>query len=120
MKKKKATKKQLVWGVFWDSGGPGAGAGYEEVYLKDGKYYYEDSSSGYRCRASDLQKLLRRAGLNVVNNATVSIDSPVLSAEEIVAMLEVCMDEGYGVRINDEEWVCVAPGVLVREEEKEE
>lgn len=114
---KKKTDKQLVWSVEWDSGGPGGGDD-EEVYLKGGKYFYIDSSGGGRYRSSELGKLLRKTGLNQVNTATVSISSPVLSSEEIVAMLETWKAEGHGVLINDEQWVCLDTGVLVREGEE--
>jgi hypothetical protein len=117
---KKTTRRQLVWYVMWDSGGPGAGGGEEEVYFCGGKYCFTDSSSGDEFESRNLRTLLRKCGLNEVNGATAIIYSPVLSAEEIVEMLDVQIDEGSGLLINDEVWVCVSPGVLVREGDLEE
>jgi len=115
--------RQCVWSVFWDSGGSGAGAGTEEAYQIGERYYYTDSSSGYRSGPHDsLQTLLKETGLHWITEATVSIWCPLHSAEEILGMSEVSesMKEGYGLTINDEIWIWVTPGVLQRAEPEAE
>lgn len=109
----KTTRRRLVWFVQWDSGGP-FGGGEEEVYQKGDKYYFRDSSSGDGFKCGNLRTLLRRHNLNRVDEATVSICSPVLSDEEGLAMLDVRIGVGRGVRINGKVRICKSPGVLMR------
>lgn len=108
--------RECVWYKFWDNGWS---AGEEEVYRIGKRYYYTDSSSGDRSGPHDsLQSLLEGTGLYWINEATRTVWCPLHTAEEIASMMELPEDfkEGYGVMINDEEWVCVAPGVLRRAE----
>jgi hypothetical protein len=117
MGKRKPTGRQLVWSKFWDSG---VMAGEEEVYRFRGRFYYEELDSGYESGPhKSLRSLLKATGLGCLNEATVSISSPLYSAEELVAMMEVPDDLrfGFSLIINGEPWVCTAPGVLRRANE---
>ena len=113
------TLRRVAWRVVWDGGTP-IHNGEFVVYLIQGKYWFDgsDYGEGQIGPSDDLSALLEENGLNCVTDTTVSISSPLLSAEELVRMLKVEAEVGQFLSVNSEMWYCAVPGVLLREGEE--
>ena len=106
-------QSEMVWCVAWDSGSPGAGGDVESIYKLDGSYYYRSSSGENFDPFNSLEKSILKNELMKVFSATVSVDCPELSAEEIAKMLvSDGLNYGHELSINDELWVFGEPGVF--------
>lgn len=106
-------QSELVWYLGWETDSPGAGADAERVYRLDDKYYYWSSSGEDFGPFDTLQETLLENQLLQVFPATVRVDCPDLSAEEIAKMLVPDeLNYGHELSINDEVWVFYEPGVF--------
>jgi hypothetical protein len=106
-------KPEPVWRVWWDSGGPGAGAGVDTIHKLGNRYfYYCFDAAQMDGPYTSLADAVAGTGLDWVNEATGRIESPVLSAEQIAMMLNPTdIENGFTLSINGEEWVyCGAKG----------
>lgn len=92
-----------VCSLFWDSGGPGAGADYEQIYKYKDEYWQKSSVDGFNGPYDTL-----KAAMNDfigVTGATVSIDCRELSSGELASTVEVMdVEPGHQVELNGEEW----------------
>lgn len=106
---------EKVYSLYWDSGAPGAGAGYESVYKWNDRYYLLLSDGDGADEPFDtLREAIDAGELTYVNSAMQEITSTELSAAEIVAMLN--NDESDPVErltINGELWQRDASGTWV-------
>lgn len=91
---------RLVFSLYWDSGGPGAGAGYENVYELAGKYLYSSDSFGW---TGPFDSLDDAYGSIFVSEATREISSTVWDEDEIIARIDL-HGEPDGLRINGTVW----------------
>jgi hypothetical protein len=87
-------------------------AGEEDVFEVDGSYWYPSEEGGLFGPYPTLAEAVDHTQLNMVNEATMTIDSPILSAADIAALLNVWEADEYGLRvgINGESWVYNRPG----------
>jgi hypothetical protein len=109
----------VVYELFWNSGGPGAGAEYEHVFRWRNKYASQTSYSGTTGPFDDIRTAIRGAELDAVGGATVHISSTELSSEEIAKLLWDMGSEGESFRINDEVWGFNEKGRAVRRAQAE-
>ena len=105
---------RVVYELFWDSGGPGAGAEYEHVFRWRDKYAGHTSYSGTTGPFDDIRTAIRGAELNAVGGATVHISSTELSSQDIAKLLWDTDSMGASFRINDEPWGFNEKGKAVR------
>jgi hypothetical protein len=105
---------KVVYELFWDSGGPGAGAEYEHVFRWRDKYAGHTSYAGTTGPFDDIWTAIRGPELNAVGGATVHISSTELSSEDIAALLWDMDSMGRSFRINDESWGFDEKGRAVR------
>jgi hypothetical protein len=113
MGKKKVgrVKSRIVWSTEWDTGGMGGG-GMTWIKERDGRYWYEGTAEERFGPWRTLERAIKASGINHVNGTTVRIDSPVLSAAEMAALLvldetffeDYGTDAEYGLTINGEGW----------------
>jgi hypothetical protein len=114
MKKTKGKKSRprttVVWSLFWDSEGPGAGADYELALKKGGRYFLQcthlDEDDPERGPYQTLDEAVEAGGLAQVTSATRSIRSTERTTWEIMAMLETFdfdpEDDGCPLLVNGE------------------
>jgi hypothetical protein len=97
---------EKVYSLYWDSGAPGAGAGYESVYKWNGQYYLLLSDGDDENEPFDtLREAIDAGELTYVNSAMQEITSTELSAIDIVAMLNNDKSEpAERLTINGELW----------------
>ena len=109
---------RVVYSVFWDSGGPGAGADYECVFRWRDHYAtclsFDDPMGPF----DTIRAAIRAADLNFVTPATVEIQSTELTSEEIAKLLRCQLDPPFSLRINGEPWVLSEMGKFGRKIEK--
>jgi hypothetical protein len=102
---------------FWNSGGPGAGAGSEELYEFKRMYFASPSDSGLRGPYDTLEDALdSNWGMLVMTDATewLRSDPKVLPTPELVQRLEVSGRPRSGrITVNGEAWI-LQRGELVR------
>ena len=96
---------EIVYSVYWDSGGPGAGADVEAIYKYDGKYClrlsFEDDVFVY----DRLEEALDAGELFFVSEATVSIESTEIPNEELIKRLKYSGKEDHKFLINHKEFL---------------
>jgi len=103
-------EQEPVYSMFWDSGGPGAGADAEEVYRWGDKYIVRLSYDGYDTLYPSLLAAIEQHELFNVSDATKTINSSELSADEIGSRLRIFgfFDgeslAGLKILINGEPW----------------
>src|SRR5262249_5890161 len=90
---------ELVFSLFWDNGGWGAGT--EDVRLWRGQYHVFSLDGRPTGPFETLEEALHKAGLLVVNSAVWTIDCTVLSEKALLSLLEP-MDDEVRIKINDE------------------
>ena len=90
---------QVVFSLYWDSGGPG-GAGYETVYELAGKYLYSSDSFGWTGPFDSLEDAY---GSIFVSGATREISSTEWDEDEIIARIDL-HGEPDGLTINGTVW----------------
>ncbi|OGP61000.1 MAG: hypothetical protein A2162_07345 [Deltaproteobacteria bacterium RBG_13_52_11b] len=95
---------KVVYNVFWDSGGPGAGADYECVYRWRDKYAVCLSFDEPQGPFGTIRAAICGADLNFVTPATVEIQSMELVSKEIAKLLRCQLDPPFFLRINGEPW----------------
>lgn len=91
---------ELVFSLYWDSGGPGAGAGTERVYRLAGKYLLSSASFGWSGPYDSLDEAF---GTIVVTGATKEIWSSEWSEDELIARMEL-YSPGPLLEINGTRW----------------
>ena len=107
-------KGEIVYGLQWDSGSPGTGAGCETVYKFRGHYWsysdYEGFCGPYPCLDEALS-----SPFTIVTDVTESIRCSELSSREIAERLEP-YDLEYTKRIviNGEDWVVTPEGRFMK------
>ena len=93
----------LVFSHDWDSGGPGAGAGSEEVYLWNGQFASASLDFGNQGPFETLDEALEESELLSVSDATTKIKSSIYSDAEIAGRLK-CDIDGQEILINETKW----------------
>lgn len=105
-----------VYRLYWDSGGPGAGADNEWVYAYQGSFYvslsYEAELFG---PYETLEEAAKFAELFSVNESTEEIET-IVAAEDLVKRLEYQGDRDHTFIINGSKWRVSAEGVFSPEE----
>ena len=89
-----------VFMLYWDSGGPGAGAGVERVYRLGGKYLKASDSFGWD---GPYDTLDQAHGTIFVTGATREITCSEWGEDEIIARMEL-HDPRSSLMINGTEW----------------
>lgn len=94
---------ERVLNLFWDSGGPGAGADCESIYKFRNLYWRHDSNEGlsgpYQSLSDAMDDFIG------VTSATVTIDCTELTASELSKRLKIYdAESGHSVEINGEGW----------------
>jgi hypothetical protein len=96
---------EIVYSVYWDSEGPGAGADVEAIYKYNRKYClrlsFEDDVLVY----DSLGEALDAGELFLVSEATVSIESTEIPSEELIKKLTYSGGENHKFLINHEEFL---------------
>ena len=88
-----------------DSGGPGAGADSECVYRLDGKYAVRYSFGDQMGPFDSLSTAITDTELNLISEATVSISSTELTADEIAETLDSTkISPPFSLKINGKTW----------------
>jgi hypothetical protein len=112
---------EIVFRLFWDSGGPGRGADEELIYKFRDLYwphssdYFLSGPEGFSGPFDSLDEALAE-DLFVVTDATVSVTCKELSAEELVKRLQVATEEpGHTVELNRQLWQVSPDGELKRQ-----
>ena len=110
---------RVVYELYWDSGGPGAGAESEYLFRWRDKYASRKSYTEPKGPFDDIRTAIRGAELNAVGGAVVYINSTELSSEEIAELLWDMGTMGESFRINDEPWGFNEEGRAVRRAQSE-
>jgi hypothetical protein len=97
------TEGDCVFSLFWDSGGPGAGAEEERIYRWKDKFFFFSEYWEVPNPFESLDAALEASNLLNVNTATQWIRCKDLSAEELTLRLSVG-DDVNGLDINGEQW----------------
>jgi len=105
---------KIVYSVFWDSGGPGAGADFEFIYKWRDRYAVGLSFDEPQGPYQSLSEAIRASDLNLVTSATVSISSSELTAEQIAEILKPNEDPPFALRINEEIWRLSQAGKFIK------
>lgn len=105
---------EIVYGLEWDSGGPGAGAGYEAVYKFKDLYWaysdYEGLTGPHYCLDDALS-----SAFTTVTDVTERIRCSELSSKEIVKRLEAFeLECTKRIVINGEDWVVTPEGHFMK------
>ena len=105
---------KTVYSLFWDSGGPGGGAGDEIIIKFKNQYWAFSEYTGLSGPFDELEYALS-SDFITVTSATQSIYSSELSAERIAELLEP-FDLEYTKRliINGKDWVITTEGEFMR------
>jgi hypothetical protein len=90
----------MAFSLYWDSGGPGAGAGYNRVYHLAGKYFTAVDDFWWDGPCDTLAEMCPTIG---VNGATREVWCGAWSEEEILDRIEI-FGEFDGVEINGTWW----------------
>jgi hypothetical protein len=92
---------EIAYKLYWDSGGPGAGADFEIIYKYLGKYFRAASDEPMDGPHDSLNEVLDDRYLTVTD-ASEAIWCTEISAEEIVKRIELCeVMDGHRLSIND-------------------
>jgi hypothetical protein len=105
---------KTVYSLFWDSGGPGGGAGSETIIKFKDLYWTCSDYSGFSGPYDALEYALS-SDFITVTEATQSVYSSELTIPEIVELLEP-FDIEYTKRIiiNGKDWVITTEGEFMR------
>ena len=106
-----------VYCLFWDSGGPGAGAGAETIFKYRCSYWYMDGHLGTTEQSENLEKLLENPVLTTLTEATESVDCSELTTKQLIDLLTVETDyitKNTEILINDEKWEMTTSGELIK------
>ena len=105
---------ETVYSLFWDSGGPGGGAGSETIIKFKNQYWAFTEYTGFSGPFDELEYALT-SDFITVTSATQSVYSSELSAERIAELLEP-FDLEYTKRliINGKDWVITTEGEFMR------
>jgi len=102
-------KGEKVFEQFWDSGGPGAGADSECVFLYEGRYWAVSPDTGVGGPFTSLKEAFHKSEVLWITGATDWIDCSEMTADALARLIpEIQIDEPRIVEINGERWV-VAP-----------
>ena len=117
-KKAGRVKSRRVWSAEWDTGGmAGGGAGW--VYEKGGWYFFRGTEEEPGGPCLTLRAALQAHYLNrlSVDGVVLECTSPVLSADEMAALVDLSDAEcDSGILLNGEAWEYVEPGAFRRAE----
>ena len=92
---------EIAYKLYWDSGGPGAGADSEIIYKYAGEYFRATSDEPMDGSYQSLSEALDDRYL-MITDACEAIWCDEISTEEIVKRLELCdVTDGHGLSIND-------------------
>ena len=105
---------KTVYSLFWDSGGPGGGAGSETIIKFKDLYWTCNDYSGFSGPYDALEYALS-SDFITVTEATQSVYSSELTIPEIVELLEP-FDIEYTKRIviNGRDWIITTEGEFMR------
>jgi len=108
---------KTVYSLFWDSGGPGGGAGSETIIKFKNLYWTCNDYSGFSGPYDALEYALS-SEFTTVTSATQSIYCSELSISEIVELLKP-FDIEFTKRliINGRDWVITTEGKFMRKSE---
>jgi len=97
----------IVYALYWDSGGPGAGAGVEHIFRFRGSYFWRLEVTGFLGLFQSLDDVLTTFPEEFlgITEATEKIYCDELSADDIAGRLLIFLDrEERVVTINNEKW----------------
>ena len=105
---------EIVYGLLWDSGSPGAGGGCEAIYKFKDCYWsysdYEGLKGPYYCLDDALS-----SAFTTVTDVTESIRCSELSSKEIAERLEPYdLEHTKRIVINGEDWVVTPEGRFMK------
>ncbi len=99
---------EKVFDLYWDSGGPGAGADNEIIYLWHDLYWLGDSTLGLCGPYESFEEALEENELLTITSATESIPCDEMSTEALLKRIVVTGSEpDQKIKLNYEEFVIV-------------
>ena len=105
---------KTVYSLFWDSGGPGGGAGSETIIKFKNQYWAFTEYTGF-CGPFDALEYALTSDFITVTSATQSVNSSELSAERIAELLEPFeIEYTKRIEINGRDWVITTEGEFMR------
>jgi hypothetical protein len=93
-----------VYKLFWDSGGPGAGADAEYIIYFLGHYWARSSTDGFSGPCETFEEVFQEEYFRFITGATELIWCSKLTVEELLPRLiidEDSLDPGQTIEIND-------------------
>lgn len=96
-------RAECVFTLFWDSGGPGAGAGEERIFRWQGKFYFFSEYWDVPNPFDSFEEALKGSEQCRVSTATQWIRSKLMGSDELVKLLEPT-GGGIALSINGEDW----------------
>lgn len=96
-------RAECVFTLFWDSGGPGAGAEEERIYSWQGKLYFFSEYREVPNPFASFEDALKGSEQCRVSSATRWIRCKLMGNQELVRLLEP-NGEGIELSINGEGW----------------
>lgn len=100
-----------VFSLDWDSGGPGAGAGTEEVYQCFNRFWPCSGTFGLSDPCETLGEALK-GDIGAITDATTEVWCSPLAPAEIAKLLHVCGKPPFSFTINGEPWRVSKAGVI--------
>jgi hypothetical protein len=94
---------ECVFEHEWESGGPGAGAGSEQVYRWRGKFAFSSLDNGRAGPFNALEDALQAQQLLHVTDKSTRVYCSLLKGQELAGRL-TCKEDGCLVTVNDELW----------------
>jgi hypothetical protein len=106
---------EIAYSLFWDTGGPGGGAGLETIYKYAGLYFGYTSDLELQGPFDSFEGALTDY-FTFVTNAVESITCTSMSAKDLVPRLQYGSDIEHTLTINGERWKVTASGEFRRVE----
>ena len=92
---------ETAYKLYWDSGGPGAGADYEVIYKYADKYFCAHSNNPMDGPYDSLDDALDE-GYLMITDASEAVWCDEIPTQEIAKRFELCdVTDGHQLRIND-------------------
>ena len=105
---------EIVYCLYWDSGSPAVGGGYEIIY-KFRDYYWSYSDYEWLTGPYPILDEALSSALTTVTDATQSIRCSELTSEEITERLEPYdLDCTKRIVVNGEDWVVTPEGHFIK------
>jgi hypothetical protein len=95
----------LVLTHSWDSESPGSGAGAVSVYTMAGRYAVHDFEVGNEGPFDSLAEAMQAMDVGIINMSSTDIDADGMTADQLLPLFGVEVDEGFVLYINNDPWV---------------